>query len=63
MKKLILKKDEFQHQELPLDEAPERVAIKHKSTSLMSVADTPGEAWTELLDKLTDHYGMKVIAK
>jgi hypothetical protein len=63
MKKLILKDQDFLIQPIPLEESPDRVTIRHKSTHFSSTADTRAQAWAALLEKLSNHYGMKIVLR
>jgi hypothetical protein len=63
MRKLILNEQEFQVQEIPLEESPGRVTISHNHTRFASTADTKEDAWKQLINKLTEHYKMKVVIK
>ena len=63
MRKLAFQKSEFQVQSLPVEGSPNRVLIRHNATKIASSADTSAEAWSQLTEKLSNHYNMKVVIK
>ena len=59
-RKIILEKKEFLITEMPLN-GVEHVSVRHRVTKHQASATDFSVAMSDVLDKLTEHYGCKVI--